>query len=52
MRTILYALLAIFLLPFYPFLKGIRRTMAEKMRIGEKVVVVVQNGRRKKILVT
>ena len=51
MKRILLFILALFLLPVYPLLKRIQG-MGDKIRFGEKVVVVTINQGRKRILIT
>ncbi len=47
MRTLRF-ILGILLLPLYPFLSGAGRALSEKVRLGEKVVVVTRNGEKKR----
>lgn len=49
-RTFLYVL-AVFLAPFYPLLKRMRK-VGDKVHFGEKVVVVTMRQGRRKILTT
>ncbi len=51
MKKILLFILAFFLIPFYPFLKRIRK-FGEKIRIGEKIVVVTREGQKRKVSIT
>ena len=49
MRRILLLILAFFLFPFYPVFKRFMK-MGDKIRFGEKVVVVIVKQGNRKIL--
>ena len=50
MKRIFLYILAFFLLPFYPILKGIRK-MGEKLQLSEKIVVVTRNQNKRRTFI-
>lgn len=53
MKKVFLFLIGLILVPAYPFLKKWQGGLSEKMRIGEKVVVVIRkDGRKKQTFVT
>lgn len=50
MKRIFLYILAFFLLPFYPILKGIRK-MGDKLQLSEKIVVVTRNQNKRRVFI-
>ncbi len=51
MRRISLYILAFFLLPFYPFLPKTGK-IGDKIKFGERVIVVTRKGNKKKVYIT
>jgi hypothetical protein len=51
MKRIFLFILAFFLLPFYPILRRIKK-MGDKLQIGERIIVITQTGKNRKVSIT